>query len=1315
MSVGTLKPFDSTVDDIEVWVATFKAYLLANKLDEKTAGDRCKAVLVATLGIQNVSLLMSLIAPETTADKTLDELTDVLKQHFKPAPKAISERYRFMCRRQKSGETVSQFIAELRTLAVKCQFTDLEIRLRDQFVFGLTDDNTQRKLFTQPDNVALKDVLNIAQSIEAAELSTSMVRGNESNSPSSQVHKTDKRSPGKGNFSSQKSKPGKNQQQQQCPNCGSKKHKKSRDCPHKEVECHTCGKRGHFARMCRSGNNRNVTESSQVNTTVSCHTNSNSADRCINISVTINGVNHAMELDTGCETSILSEDFWRQCLKSPKLTPSALTFRTYTKETFKPLGELKTSIVYNGQCSKHDFPVSKGTSLFGRDLLHKFKVDWGEVQRQCKSVNNSSQVTLNAILREYSDVFGQPKGRIKGFKANVVLKDDAIPKFLKARPIPFAVRDKVDKELDDMEATGVIEKISHSEWASPLVVVPKPNGKVRITGDFKNTVNSQLCVTQYPIANPEDLFGMLAKGTKFSKLDGTNAYHQIELEESSKKFLVVNTHRGLYRYNVLPQGIASSPAIFQAFMDQMLTGIPQTGSYIDDGLCSAQDDTEHLNKLKCIFKRMKTHNYYLSREKCEFMKESIVFLGHVITADGIRTDPKKVAAILAIQCPTSVTELKSFLGLVNFYGKFVPFLSDTCVPLYHLTKSTVTWNWTKDCEAAFNSVKKCLSSSDTLVHFDPFKPIGISCDASCKGLGVVLYHKMANGSERAIAYASKSLSEAEQRYSQIEKEGLSIVFGLKKFYRYLCGRQFTLITDHKPSLSIFGPKTQLPAYTATRLHHWSVFLSQFSYDIQYRNTKDHGNADALSRFPISEVHSVCRDVDVIMCQQWETLPITVKSIGQATSKDKVLSKVLLLMKQGWPDKLNSDSDDLTAFHGKRQELSVVQGVLVWGVRVIIPSSLQKSILEDLHSCHLGIVKMKSLARQYVWWPNIDSDIEQLCRTCEHCCVHRPDPAKAPLHPWKFPEEPWQRLHADLAGPFFGMMWLIVVDAHSKWPEVFCLHKDSTSASVIKYLRQIFVRFGLPEQLVTDNGRQFVSNEFDVFCRSNGIKHVTSSPYHPRSNGEAERFVQTFKRGMKSPDGDLEVRLQRFLFTYRLAPHSTTGRSPSELLLGRKPRCILDLMQPDIKAEVSSAQYRQCKAFNTRAKFRDFEIGDDVWVKTYARGEGKWSLGTLVKQVGPVTFIVKVSGREMKRHVDQLLHAAKLHISSGEEDDAAMSPSGSPGATTVLVEPKVEPPPVESSDSDRFEECEESKDKESPPLAKRRPIRDRNPIDRFQSM
>lgn len=360
-------------------------------------------------------------------------------------------------------------------------------------------------------------------------------------------------------------------------------------------------------------------------------------------------------------------------------------------------------------------------------------------------------------------------------------------------------------------------------------MVPKPNGKVRITGDFKNTVNSQLCVSPYPLTNPEDLFASVAGGEKFSKLDGQDAYHQIELDEAFKKFIVVNTHRGLYRYNVLPQGVASSPSIFDK-------NIRMTGSYLDDGICSGKTDQQHLQSLKKILQRMRDVNYHLSRDKCEFMKRRIEFLGHVITEKGLHTSLKKVEAIANIKRLRDVTELRSFLGLINFYGKFVPFLADICAPLYRLLQHDVQWKWTKECETAFVKVKAKLMSNDVLAHFNPELSIGVSCDASPKGLGVVLFHRLPDGQERPIQFASKILTPTEQRYWQIEREGLSIIFGVKKFFKYLYGRKFIMITDHKPLLAIFGPKTGLPPLAATRLHHWSLYLSQFQYTVEYRNT-----------------------------------------------------------------------------------------------------------------------------------------------------------------------------------------------------------------------------------------------------------------------------------------------------------------------------------------------------------------------------------------------------------------------------------------------------------------------------------------------
>ncbi len=231
------------------------------------------------------------------------------------------------------------------------------------------------------------------------------------------------------------------------------------------------------------------------------------------------------------------------------------------------------------------------------------------------------------------------------------MKDDATPRFLKARPLPYAIKGKVDKELDNMESTGVISRIETSEWASPLVVVPKVDGRVRITGDFKHTVNPNLCITQYPLAVPDDLFATVSNGITYSKLDGTNAYHQIEVDDNSKRFLVINTHRGLFRYNTLPQGIASSPAIFQQFMDIMLMNLPQTGAFVDDAITTGSTDADHLKHLKMILERMRQFNYKLSSNKCQFMKMDIEFLGHRISKQGIHTTPSKVQAVLKIPPP----------------------------------------------------------------------------------------------------------------------------------------------------------------------------------------------------------------------------------------------------------------------------------------------------------------------------------------------------------------------------------------------------------------------------------------------------------------------------------------------------------------------------------------------------------------------------------------------------------------------------------------------------------------------------------------
>ena len=296
------------------------------------------------------------------------------------------------------------------------------------------------------------------------------------------------------------------------------------------------------------------------------------------------------------------------------------------------------------------------------------------------------------------------------------------------------------------------------------------------------------------------------------------------------------------------------------------------------------------------------------------------------------------------------------------------------------------------------------------------------------------------------------------------------------------------------------------------------------------------------------------------------------------------------------------------------------------------SSLQLVALE----AHPGVTRMKRLARTLVWWPGIDHDIEQKVKSCPECQINQASPPEAPLQPWRWPTRPWSRLHVDFAGPFMGHMFLILIDAHSKWIEAHSL-PSITSTTTIQCLRRIFATFGLPDSLVTDNGPSFVSHEFEQSLQLNGIRHKTSPPYHPSSNGLAERAVQIFKRGMKKMKGSLQDRISRFLFAYRNTPQSTTDASPAELLLGRKMRTVLDLVKPDLHKRVESEQDRQKDNHDKHSKHRSFTAGDRVFAKNFTPGSSTlWLPGQVLQSTGSLSFKIQLSdGRIITRHMDHI--------------------------------------------------------------------------------
>ena len=638
---------------------------------------------------------------------------------------------------------------------------------------------------------------------------------------------------------------------------------------------------------------------------------------------------------------------------------------------------------------------------------------------------------VQRLLNKCKSVSDNSLGTLIGVKAQLILEDVAQPKFCRARNVPYAVKPYFEKELVQLQEEGIISPIKYSPWASGVVPVAKHDTKdVRLCGDYKVTINPVIREDKFPLPRVEDIFVKMAGGKRFSKIDLKNAYLQMEVEETSKQYLTINTHKGLFRYNRLPFGIKTAPSIWQRAMEQTLQGIPNVEVMLDDIIVTGKSDAAHLEYLEAVLKRLAEKNRCINVQKCRFFMERIEYCGHEIDKDGLHKTNAKIEAVQNAPRPQDVSSVRGFLGLVNYYHRFLPNLSSVLHPLNQLLEKDHTWEWSRECEDAFKEAKRLVTSEQVLAHYDPDVPVRVACDASPYGLVAVLSHVMSDGSEKPVAFASRTLNRAERNYSQIDKEALALVWGIRKFNHYLYGRRFMLVSDHQPLTAIFHPEKGIPAMTAARMQLYALQLAAHDYEINYRTSAKHGNADGLSRVPMPTGKTVQESdvMDVFYMNHMDVLPITASVIQNECSKDPILSKVLERTQHGWPQ---VSPVGLEPFFSKRHELSIFHGCIMWGIRVVVPHKLRNQILHELHEGHIGIVKMKGLARSYVWWPGIDQDIESLAKKCQGCQKVQFEAPTVPLHPWEWPIKPWQRIHVDYAGPFMGHMFLIIVDAHSK--------------------------------------------------------------------------------------------------------------------------------------------------------------------------------------------------------------------------------------------------------------------------------------------
>ena len=818
--------------------------------------------------------------------------------------------------------------------------------------------------------------------IDQAKTIQSYQHGQSSHPPSSPTADTHKLTDRRGNNSSSR---------KECFRCCAGQHHEA-SCPFKNKECFYCKHVGHTASVCRKkARAANRTKGQGLSTnkldtaTENANNGSNPTHFCqhnpvntedemfdiyafglrkenrVLVTIDLNDQPIVMEVDTGASLTVLSEETLAHIFHTPKIVPTDLSLRTFTGEIIKPVGKVDFKVNYEGLTHQLTAVITPndGPTLLGRDWLKHLRLNWAEIFH----VSTSNQ-ELDKLLPQYSSIFEPGLGTMKDVTVNIKVKPQSKP---------------------------------YSEWASPIVPVVKPDGTIRICGDYK-AVNKVTLTESYPLPKTEDLFSTLSGGEKFSKLDLSHAYQQIQLDEESKDILTINTHRGLFRPTRLQFGVHLASGVFQREMEKRLSNIPLTFVRVDDILVSGENDHEHLRNLSTVLDIIKQCGLKLKRSKCILMAPEVTYLSYRINKNGVSPLPEKINAILKAPTPTNTTQVKSFLGMLNYYHRHLPNLAHLLEPLHLLLRKNTQWTWGTEQDKAFKNAKGTLCSASLLVHFDPLKPITLSCDASPYGLGAVLSHLMEDGTERPIAFASRTLANAERNFSQIEKEGLAIIYAVRKFHQYLYGTTFTLVTDHKPLLGLLSDNAAIPTIATARIQRWAIILSGYNYTLRYRPGYQNSNADCMSRLPIEDPDDVSKE-NYICMTSLARAPVTADEVKTQTRRDPVLSRVLELIRNGWEEG-EYDTEAMKAYFQRRTEISIQDDCLLWGYRVIIHASLRKQCLDELLEAHPGICRMKALARSHIWWPNMDAAIEETTKACESCRMHQNQPARAPIHPWE---------------------------------------------------------------------------------------------------------------------------------------------------------------------------------------------------------------------------------------------------------------------------------------------------------------------------
>ena len=1136
--------------------------------------------------------------------ETVPNLLDCLQKCLTHSTLYREAREDFYNLKQRPDENTTTYYSRINELYKMADFpANSDFLIVDKLIHGCNNATCKRKMMAKGKDVTLKICLDLLRANEAIDVTMKRMGESTATSNINAMYRSKdptKQSQQKGSkHNHRRTHPAMplyqtyRQDRNNCTWCGGSKHPRDK-CPAKDSKCNFCHKKGHFQKACilqsklkqnvieKCDNSDNSDNDDQQSTydMYGCTTKPEKREVLANVTfetphpVTLQG-----KVDTGAMVSCMPATMLKLIgLTKADLTPNKARLRGVTGTEMNTAGELTVTVSCNNINKTVKIIITElGSELIlGLNFCKLFQlvkisdiciqrkvevidavkitdeedVDYAPLQQKWKQHLPLGKKTGNAfedLKLIFPDTFDGNVGLFKG-EVDLKLAPDAKPVQLPPRSVPLSVLPKLKGELDKMERDGIIRPCPETtEWVHNLVIASKKDGNLRICLDPKN-LNKHLIRKLHYTASWEDAKHSFSNGKYFSTLDAKSGYWTKKLSKESELLTAFNTPFKKYCFCRLPFGISAASEIFCEEIDTTFDGIPGTFPCADDVKVQGSTEEKHdINLLETVAKAQSA-GLKFNPKKCHIKQIKIEYFGRIVSSGGVDPCPKKVKAIVELPPPKNKQELQSFLGTVNFMATFIPNLAKMTHLMRHLIKKDTHFIWTKDMQKELENVKSAIANTTQLTHFNPNGDAIIETDASLKGLGAVLIQ---NG--RPVRFLSKSLTSTEADYSNIERELLAVLFACEKLHTYAYGRKTVIHTDHKPLESIFAkPISLAPA----RLQRMLLRLRIYDLDVKYVGANKVLIADTLSRLVVPNKDKAVPDLDVTIAQVLKIRPTLLQSLQGETKTDSSLKELSHYINNGWPNKMHELPVALQPYWCFRDELAILDGIVMKGNRVIVPQTLIPETLVRLHDGHQGLSATLQRARRTVFWPKLQQDINNLLLKCTSCQVHAKKKAR-PSEKQVSTTRPMEMLGVDLMH-HQGEDFLVTIDYFSGYTFTDKI-SSQTAESVIKTLNHNFRKLGLAEKMITDNGPCFKSEKFTKYFAEIGVEHITSSPHYHQSNGRVERAIQNIKQLMKKCKAPTDMTLA--LIAYHDTPICEGVPSPAELFFNRRINTRLGMMQP----------------------------------------------------------------------------------------------------------------------------------------------------------